>query len=138
MTGTAGRVLLRAVLLVDGIVFAVSAAQNFGAEIALGFTTLRFPDPIWQAGIGEAVIAVALAAAAASTGRRLTWAAFGLAVLGIAVGLSSQRVQGPARDIHLVLVPLAVLLGSLLTWREWNVRHGASAGRPSRRDDRGS
>jgi hypothetical protein len=130
MTGTTGRGLLRAVLLVDGVVFAVSAAQNFGAEIPLGLTTLRFPDPVWQAGIGEAVIALTLFGAAVTLGRRLTWTAFGLSALGIAVGLSSQRVQGPARDIHLLLVPLAVLLGVLLTWREWMLRRRRSSAPP--------
>jgi ABC-type uncharacterized transport system involved in gliding motility auxiliary subunit len=28
----------------------------------------------------------------------------------------SRQVQGPAREIHLVLVPLAILLGLALIW----------------------
>jgi membrane protein DedA with SNARE-associated domain len=39
-----------------------------------------------------------------------------MSVLGIAFGLSSDRVQGAARMIHVVLVPLAVIVLALLWW----------------------
>jgi hypothetical protein len=53
--------------------------------------------------------------AAAATGRvAVAWGAFVLSVLGIAFGLSSRRVVGEARDIHVVLVPLAVAVLALL------------------------
>jgi hypothetical protein len=42
--------------------------------------------------------------------------AFGMSVAGIAFGLSSPRVQGPARDIHVLLVPLAAIVFGLLIW----------------------
>ena len=46
----------------------------------------------------------------------LAWVALGLSVVGIVFGLSSARVQGPAREIHIVLVPLAVVVFGLLLW----------------------
>ena len=108
--------LLRAALFVDAVVFLIAALLNFGMRIPLGFGELRFPDPIWQAGIGETVIGLALLAAAATGHPRIAWVAFWLSVAGIVVGLSSARVQGPARDIHVILVPLAAVVGSLLLW----------------------
>ncbi len=109
-------VILRAALFVDAAVFLLAALLNFGAKIPLGFVELDFAVPIWQAGIGEAVIGLALLAAAITGSITLAWVAFGLSVVGIAFGLSSTRVQGPARDIHIVLVPLAVLVFGLLLW----------------------
>ncbi len=41
--------------------------------------------------------------------RALYWTAYVLSALGIAFGLSSARVVGAAREIHLVLVPLAAI-----------------------------
>lgn len=107
---------LRAVLAVDAVVFLVAAALNAGVHIPLGFATLRFAPPVWQAGIGEAVIGVVLVAAALLGSRRVAWTAFALSVLGIAFGLSSARVVGAARDVHVVLVPLAVVVLVLLLW----------------------
>lgn len=109
------RAALRAVLVVDGVVFLLAATLNFGARIPLGVATLRF-GPVWQAGIGEAVIGVLLLLAALTRRRSLAWVAFALSVLGIAIGLRSTQVVGAARDIHLVLVPLAVVLLVLLVW----------------------
>lgn len=109
-------VILRAVLIVDAAVFLSAALFNFGARIPLGFTDLYFPVPVWQAGIGETVIGLALLAAAITGRAAIAWVAFGLSVFGIIFGLSSARVQGPARDIHVVLIPLAVALFGLLLW----------------------
>jgi hypothetical protein len=109
-------VVLRAALVVDAAVFLSAALLNFGAKIPPGFAELYFPVAIWQAGIGEAVIGLALLAAAITGRAAIAWVAFGLSVVGIAFGLSSAKVQGPARDIHVVLIPLAVVVFGLLLW----------------------
>ena len=109
-------VILRVALFVDAVVFLSAALLNVGAKIPLGFTELDFPVPVWQAGIGEAVIGLALLAAAITGRIAIAWVALGLSVVGIAFGLSSTRVQGPARDIHIVLAPLAVVIFGLLLW----------------------
>src|SRR5438034_10903114 len=114
--GTRVMVILRAALFVDAVVFLTAALLNFGAKIPLGFTELSFLDPIWQAGAGEAVIGLALLAAAATGRSAIAWVAFWLSVAGIVFGLSSARVQGLARDIHIILVPLAAVVLSLLLW----------------------
>jgi hypothetical protein len=108
---------LRVVLIIDAVIFFAAALQNMGVQIPLGFTTLAFSDPIWQAGAGEAVIGLALLLAAFRHSSRLSWIAFGMSVLGIVFGLRSVRVVGAARDIHVVLVPLAVILFGILVWQ---------------------
>ena len=106
--------LLRVVLVLDAAVFFGAALFNFGLEVPLGFTTLRFADSIWQAGTGEIVIGAVLLAAGLTGGRRLSWVALVMSVLGIAFGLSSDRVQGAARDLHVIMIAFAVLLLALL------------------------
>jgi hypothetical protein len=106
--------LLPILLILDAAVFFGAALFNFGLEIPLGFTTLRFADSIWQAGTGETVIGAVLLAAGLTGGRRLSWVALAMSVLGIAFGLSSDRVQGAARDLHVVMIALAVLVLALL------------------------
>jgi hypothetical protein len=106
--------LLRILLVFDAAVFFGAALFNFGLEIPLGFTTLRFADSIWQAGTGETVIGVVLLAAGLTGGRRWSWGALVMSVLGIAFGLSSDRVQGAALDLHVVMIALAVLVFALL------------------------
>jgi hypothetical protein len=112
---------LRATLFADAVVFLGAALLNFGAQPTIGTAELSFPNPIWQAGVGEAVIGLALLAAAFRPDDRSAWVAFWMSVVGIAFGLSSSRVQGPAREVHLVLVPLAILVFGLLIWRR---QHG--------------
>ena len=109
--------LLRTTLCVDAVVFLTAALLNFRMPIPLGLGELRFPDPLWQAGLGEAVIGVVLLAAAVTGRPAIAWVALGLSVAGIVVGLSSARVQGPAREIHLILVPLAAVVFALLLGR---------------------
>jgi hypothetical protein len=122
---------LRIALCVDAVVFLMAALLNFGLRIPLGFAELHFPVPLWQAGIGEAVIGLLLLAAALTGRPALAWVAFWLSVAGIVFGLSSARVQGPAREIHLILVPLAVVLfGLLLGRRQQRLRLGKSAPEP--------
>jgi hypothetical protein len=106
--------LLRIVLVLDAAVFFGAALFNFGLEVPLGFTTLRFADSIWQAGTGETVIAAVLLAAGLNGGRRLSRTALMVSALGIAFGLSSHRVQGAARDLHVVMIAFAVLVLALL------------------------
>ena len=128
--GTQARLILRTAFIVDAVVFLLAALLNFGIRIPLGFAELNFPVPIWQAGIGEAVIGLALLAAAARGRGALSWGAFWMSVAGIAFGLSSSRVQGPARDIHIILVPLAVIICCLLLWQRQQRRrlHGGALG----------
>jgi hypothetical protein len=126
---TQARLALRAAFAIDAVVFLLAALLNFGIRIPLGFAELNFPVPIWQAGIGEAVIGLALLAAAARARGALPWVAFWLSVAGIAFGLSSARVQGPARDIHVILVPLAIILFCLLLWQRQQRLRGATLGR---------
>jgi hypothetical protein len=114
--GTPVVIILRAVLVVDAVVFLTAALLNLGAKIPLGFAELSFPVPIWQAGIGEAVIGIALLAAAVTGRTTIGWVAFWMSVVGIVFGLSSSKVQGPARDIHVLLVPLAAIVFILLMW----------------------
>jgi hypothetical protein len=106
--------LLRIVLVLDAMVFFGAALFNFGLEVPVGFATLRFADSIWQAGTGEVVIGSVLLAAGVTGGRRLSWVALVMSVLGIAFGLSSDRVQGAARDLHVVMIAFAVLVLALL------------------------
>lgn len=106
--------LLRIALVLDAAFFFGAALFNFGLEVPLGFTTLRFADSIWQAGTGETVIGALLLAAGLTKGRGLSWVAWAMSVLGIAFGLSSDRVQGAARDLHVAMISLAVLVLALL------------------------
>src|SRR5438477_11294209 len=114
--GTYGVTMLRAALFVDAVVFLTAALLNLGTKIPLGFAELSFPVPIWQAGIGEAVIGLTLLAAAVTGRATIAWVAFWLSIVGIVFGLSSAKVQGPARDVHVLLVPLAVIVFGLLMW----------------------
>jgi heme/copper-type cytochrome/quinol oxidase subunit 1 len=115
---------LRAVLALDGAVFLVAALLNWGLRIPLGAATLAFVPAVWQAGIGEAVVGVSLVAAAWTARRGLAWLGFWLSVIGIVFGLSSRAVQGAARDVHVVLVPLALVPLALLLLS----RHRRAAG----------
>ena len=110
--------VLRAITLVYGVVFLASFLQNMGLRMTLGPIDFYFGEPIWQAGIGEAVIGTLLLLAAARDGLKSYWIAYLLSVLGIVFGLSSARVVGAAREIHVLLVPLAAVGLSLLVWRQ--------------------
>ena len=112
--GTLVIIILRAAIFVDAVVFLTAALLNLGTKMPLGFAELSFPVPIWQAGIGEAVIGLALLAAAVTGRATMSWVAFWMSVAGIVFGLSSSRVQGPARDVHVLLGPLAAIVFVLL------------------------
>lgn len=120
--GSGVSVAVRLVMLADGAVFLIAALLNWGVRIPLGGVTLAFSPSVWQAGIGEAVVAVSLLLAAATGRRTLSWLAFGISVAGIVFGLSSHAVQGAARGVHIVLIPLALLLLVLLLWNRRRAR----------------
>lgn len=109
--------ILRIALLADALTFLAGATLNFGARIPLGFATLAFPAPGPQAGTGEAVIGAALLVAGVTLSRVWSWVAFWLSVMGIAFGLVfTSAAGGPAFQLHLILVPLALVLLGLLVW----------------------
>lgn len=122
---------LRIGLIIDGLVFITAAGLNLGAQVPLGPVTLAFPVRIVPAGVGEAVIGLALLRAAASQHRGLAWPAFWLSVAGIGFGLVATTVgSGPVWGVHLVLVPLALVVLGLLVWTG---RSDAHAGANPRR-----
>jgi hypothetical protein len=104
--------------IVDGVVFLFSSLQNFGVHLAFGPLDLYFSDPVWQAGVGEAVIGALLLVAAFRHRARVYWVAYLVSVLGIGFGLSSHRVVGAARDVHIILVPLAIIGLALVVSRQ--------------------
>jgi hypothetical protein len=110
-----GRKILLILTALDGLIFLGASVLNFGAKIPIGFTVLSFSTPVLPAGIGEIVIGATLivAAALASPRLRLFWLAYVLAFFGIAFGLLSNQVQGYARSLHVVMLPLT-LLGFIL------------------------
>ncbi|MCL5952792.1 MAG: hypothetical protein M1132_13930 [Chloroflexi bacterium] len=110
-------VILRAAIFIDAVVFLTAALFNEGVKVPLGLAVLGFPAPVSQAGIGEAVIGLALLAAAVTGSITVSWVALWLSVAGIIFGLSSPAVQGPARDVHILLVPLALIVFGLLMWQ---------------------
>jgi hypothetical protein len=110
-------VALRVALIVNGLVFALSAALNFGARIPLGSLSIAYPTAIVAAGIGEAIIAVLLLAAGISGRRSLAWLAFWLSVAGTLFGLvATSSGGGPVWAFHAVEVALALVLLALLLW----------------------
>jgi hypothetical protein len=116
--------LLRRLTFVYSLAFLASFLQNIGLRLSLGPVDFYFSEPIWQAGIGEAVIGALLLAAAMRDRMKLYWIAYLLSVVGIVIGLTSSRVVGAAREIHIVLVPLAGLGIALLIWRRfWTRSH---------------
>ena len=108
--------------MVYGLVFLAAFLQNMGLRLAVGPFDFYFSEPVWQAGIGEAVIGVLLLVAAFRDRTTLYWIAYALSVLGIAFGLASARVVGAAREIHILLVPLAAVGIAVLLWRGTRTR----------------
>jgi hypothetical protein len=113
---------LRSATVVYGLVFLAAFLQNMGLRLAVAPLDFYFSEPIWQAGIGEAVIGSLLLVSAVRDRVKMYWVAYILSVLGIVFGLSSVRVVGAAREIHILLVPLAVLGITLLVWRRYRAK----------------
>lgn len=111
--------LLAGLTLAYSLVFLASSLQNIGLRLAVGPLDVYFSEPVWQAGIGEAVIGVLLFVAAVRDRLNLYWLAYLLSAVGIVIGLTSPRVVGAAREIHLLLVPLGGLGIVLLLWRRY-------------------
>lgn len=95
-------------------VFFISAILNFGAKIPVGFAELRFSAPLTSTGEDELVIGIILLAAAGVSRLYVYGAAYVLALVGIASGLLSSQVQGLARELHEVMLPLAIAGCALL------------------------
>lgn len=127
---------IRALLLLDGAIFAAGALLNFGLRIPIGVTELAFPTPIAAAGIWELAIGATLVAAGVTMHPGLGWLAVGLSIAGIAFGLASPGVEGPARDLHLLLVPLAVVVTVLLAARSLADRKAGGPGMARRHEER--
>lgn len=121
--------VVRLAVAAEGLAFLLAAALNFGLRIQLGSVQLAFAPRVWQAGAGEVVIGGILVLAAASGLRRLACTGLVLSALGIAFGLASRAVQGPARAAHLVMVPLALAVLVLLVLRR-PPSVASSGGRP--------
>ena len=114
--------LLRTLASVYGLVFLAAFLQNMGLRLAVGPLDLYFSEPVWQAGIGEAVIGILLLVAALRDRAKLYWIAYVPSVLGIAFGLASARVVGAAREIHILLVPLAAVGIGVLLWHRYRTK----------------
>jgi hypothetical protein len=100
--------MIRLLTLLTAAVFFISAILNLGARIPLGFGELSFSSPLASTATDEAVIGLVLVAAAAASRLYVYGGAYALALVGIVSGLLSPQVQGPARDLHEVMAPLAI------------------------------
>ncbi|HLG71636.1 MAG TPA: hypothetical protein VK009_14540 [Chloroflexota bacterium] len=119
---------LRFSVLVDAAIFFVTSALNLGVHMPLGFTSIGFPAPAVQAGVGELIIGAALLLAAVVRDRSAYWTALALSGIGIAFGLRFSRSGSPQLAIHLVLLALGLLSLGLLVWSELSAPRGASRG----------
>ena len=99
---------IRLVTMMTAAVFFLSAILNFGAKIPVGFAVLGFSMPLTSTGTIETVIGLVLLAGAAVSRPYVYGCAYVLALVGITFGLLSAQVQGLARDLHYVMVPLAI------------------------------
>jgi hypothetical protein len=116
---------MRVVAALSAAAFLLSSTLNFGLKIPIGFTVLSFAVHIQTIAEFEILIGAFLVVAAIIPRLYVYGAAYLLAAVGIAEGLLSLEVQGLARDLHVIMVPLAVAGISMLvieTLRAYNQR----------------
>jgi hypothetical protein len=105
----------------NAALYFVAALLHLGVRIPLGVGTLSVPEPIPPATVVETLIGAGLAAAAvaqfvhARRERRLTWAAYGFALVGTVFGLTVALLRGlHGLDIWIHVVMLAGLAGGFV------------------------
>ena len=103
------RQALPLVTVLSGIVFLVSAAFNLGVSFTFGSSVVGFSSPSASIASYELAIGAVLLASAALSNLYLYGGAYLFASVGIAEGLLSPAVQGLARSLHEVMVPLAAI-----------------------------
>lgn len=106
--------------------FLLSASLNLGVRIQLGPVALGFQVPSSSIAGFEILIAIVLVAGVLIPNLYLLGAAYLLAAVGVIEGLLSPEVQGLARTVHEVMIPLLVL-GWVLTILEISASHKARA-----------
>jgi hypothetical protein len=100
--------MLRPVTAVLAAVFLLSASLNLGGKIPLGFTQLSFSRPSTSIAGFELVIGLFLVASVVFSNLYVFGGALLLATVGVAEGLLSPDVQGPARDLHETMIPFVI------------------------------
>jgi len=120
------RSILRLITVVTGALFVISAILNFGYKIPVGFSELSFSFPSTSIGEFEIVIGLILFSAAVFSRLYIYGGGYLLVIVGIASGLSSAQVQGPARTLHELMLPLAItgiVLLALESRRAYDLRN---------------
>lgn len=102
-------VYLRATTLSLAAIYILSALLNMGLNIALGPANLAFSLPSTQIAGFEMVIATLLVAASVYPNEYVVGASYVLATVGIVEGLLSPEVQGSARNLHEIMIPVDLL-----------------------------
>ena len=125
----------RLVTVLTAIVFFISAVLNFGARILYGFGEVSFSAPLTSTGLEELIIGLVLVAAAVVSRLYVYVGAYILTLVGIVSGLLSAQVQGLARDLHEVMLPLAVG-GCILLALEARTAYGSRGRRSADRTNR--
>jgi hypothetical protein len=102
------------VTVANAAVYFVAAAMHWGARIPVGPVVLAFPAAIKPATVVEGVIGAGLAGAAVAqvltAAAEISWAAYGLALVGTLFGLTIALVRGlSGPDIWAHFVMLAGL-----------------------------
>ena len=105
--------VLRLITIATALVFLFSAALNLGVKVPLGSYVLSFSDPQSSIATFEILIGAIFAVSSAISRILLYGGAYFLAFVGITFGLFSPDVQGLARSLHLIMLPLA-LVGTFL------------------------
>ncbi|MDG6998725.1 MAG: hypothetical protein JRN15_06395 [Nitrososphaerota archaeon] len=102
------RQIIRVMTVSLATLFLIAAVLNLGAKIPLGSSELTFASPSTSTAEFEIAIALVLLVATALSSLYVYGGAYLFATVGILEGLLSSDVQGLARSIHEVMVPLAI------------------------------